>query len=290
MRIVILSTMLTDRRGIGEWGFSALVEAGGRRLLFDTGGRPDTVLGNAAALGVALASANDVGLSHGHWDHTGGLVALRRSLRERNPAALCRAHVAPGFFLERFRGGKPFSLSADGRAGYERLGGTFVEHDRPFELWPGVHFTGPIPRKHREGNLPRDIVVRGAEGPVIDAVAEDASVVLETPEGVVVLTGCGHAGIVNTLEAALAITGAASVRGVIGGLHLFDADDATLAWTGAQFRRLGVAQVLGTHCTGIEAVIQLRAAAGLDRRTCVVGAVGARYESGKGIDPGFIAR
>ena len=290
MRIVILSTMLTDRRGIGEWGFSALVEAPGVRLLFDTGGRPDTVLHNAAALGLDLAPITDVVLSHGHWDHTGGLVALRRALRDENPDAVSRAHVGPGFFVERFRGGKPFSLSAQARAEYVELGGTFVEHDRPAEPWPGIHLTGPVSRIHPEANLPRDIVVAAAQGPVTDQVPEDASLVIETPDGAVVLTGCGHAGIVNTLEAALGVVGGGRISAVVGGLHLFDADERALAWTGEQFRRLGVAHVLGTHCTGIEAVFRLRAAAGLDRRTCAVGAVGASYDSSSGIDPGTLAR
>jgi 7,8-dihydropterin-6-yl-methyl-4-(beta-D-ribofuranosyl)aminobenzene 5'-phosphate synthase len=282
--------MLADRRGIAEWGFAALVEASGRRLLFDTGGRPDTVLGNAEALGVDLASIEDLVLSHGHWDHTGGLVALRRELRQRNPAALSRAHVAPGFFAERTRGGKPFSLTPSAQAEYQALGGTFVEHDRPTELWPGVWITGPVPRRHAEGNPPRDIVARTAQGPVPDEVPEDNSIVLDGPEGLVVLTGCGHAGVVNTLEAARAAVRDARVCAVVGGLHLYEADDATLEWTGVQLRRFGVGTVLGVHCTGIEAVARLRSSAGLDRRSCAVGAVGSWYEVGKGIDPGSLAR
>jgi 7,8-dihydropterin-6-yl-methyl-4-(beta-D-ribofuranosyl)aminobenzene 5'-phosphate synthase len=282
--------MLADRRGIAEWGFAALVEASGRRLLFDTGGRPETVLGNAEALGVDLASIEDLVLSHGHWDHTGGLVALRRELRPRNPAALSRAHVAPGFFAERTRGGKPFSLTPSAVAEYQALGGTFVEHDRPAELWPGVWITGPVPRRHAEGNPPRDIVAQTARGPVPDEVPEDNSIVLDGPEGLVVLTGCGHAGVVNTLEAARAAVRDARISAVVGGLHLYEADDATVEWTGAQLRRFGVATVLGTHCTGIEAVFGLRRSAGLDRRSCAVGAVGSSYEVGKGIDPGSLAR
>jgi 7,8-dihydropterin-6-yl-methyl-4-(beta-D-ribofuranosyl)aminobenzene 5'-phosphate synthase len=290
MRVVVLSTMLTDRRGIGEWGFSALVEAGDRRLLLDTGGRPDAVLGNAEALGIELASIEDVILSHGHWDHTGGLVALRRALRERNPRALSRAHVGAGFFVQRTRGGKPFSLTPAGRREYEELGGAFVEHDRAVELSPRVWLTGPVPRDHSESNPPRDIVAETPEGPRRDEVPEDMSLVLDGPEGLVVVTGCGHAGVVNTLEAARNAVRKARVSAVIGGLHLFQADDATLDWTGGQLRRLGVGHVLGTHCTGIEAVFRLRASAGLDRGTCVVGAVGASYEVGKGIDPGGLAR
>ncbi len=290
MKVVILSTNLADRRGIGEWGFAALVEAGEARLLFDTGGRADAVLHNAEALGVDLAPITDVVLSHGHWDHTGGLVSLRRILRDRNPAAISRAHVAPGFFVERFRGGRPFSLGAEARREYEALGGSFIEHARPTELAPGVHLTGPVRRTHREGNPPRDIFVGAATQPVTDDVPEDASLVLEAVEGPVVVTGCGHAGVVNIVEAALDIVGGQRITAVVGGLHLFDADDAALEWTGAQFRRVGVAHVLGAHCTGIEAVFRLRAAAGLDRRTCLAGAVGASYESGKGIDTGILAR
>lgn len=290
MRIVILSTMLSDRCGIGEWGFSALVETSGHRLLFDTGGRPDTVLRNADALGVDLASIEDVVLSHGHLDHTGGLVSLRRELRERSSAALSRAHVGPGFFSQRTRNGKPFSLTFEARARYEALGGAFVVHERPAELWPGVWITGPVLRKHPESNYPRDILAETREGPAKDEVPEDTSIVLDGPDGLLVLTGCGHAGIVNTLEAAQGIVRNANVSAVVGGLHLYDADDATLEWTGGELRRLGVKHVLGTHCTGIEAVFQLRAAAGLDRHTCVVGSVGSSYQDGKGIEPGGLAR
>jgi 7,8-dihydropterin-6-yl-methyl-4-(beta-D-ribofuranosyl)aminobenzene 5'-phosphate synthase len=147
-----------------------------------------------------------------------------------------------------------------------------------------------VPRDRAEGNPPRDIVAETPSGPRRDEVPEDMSVVLDGPEGLVVVTGCGHAGVVNTLQAAVHTLGVARVSAVVGGLHLFQADDATLERTGEALRRLGVAHVLGTHCTGIEAVFRLRGSAGLDRACCVVGAVGASYEVGKGIDPGGLAR
>ena len=100
LRVLVLSTMLADR-GVGEWGFAALVEADGRRLLFDTGARPETVLTNAAELGVDLAGITDVVLSHNHADHTGGLLSLRRELAKQNPEALSRAHVGSGIFRSR---------------------------------------------------------------------------------------------------------------------------------------------------------------------------------------------
>src|SRR3954447_19183458 len=83
--VVVLSTMLADRAGVGEWGFAALVEADGRRILFDTGARPETVLRNAGELGVELGGVSKVILSHHHGDHTGGLVTLRRELSRQNP-------------------------------------------------------------------------------------------------------------------------------------------------------------------------------------------------------------
>ncbi len=101
LKVTVLSTMLADTVGIGEWGFAALVEVDGYRLLFDTGERPETVLHNAQEMGIDLSTVTDVVLSHHHWDHTGGLLTLRRALQAKNPAALSRVHVAPGFFQSR---------------------------------------------------------------------------------------------------------------------------------------------------------------------------------------------
>ena len=100
LKITILSTMLADQ-GVGEWGFSALVEADGHRILFDTGNRPETVLQNARDLKIDLSTITDVVLSHHHGDHTGGLLVLRQELARNSPNALSRIHVAPGIFLSR---------------------------------------------------------------------------------------------------------------------------------------------------------------------------------------------
>jgi 7,8-dihydropterin-6-yl-methyl-4-(beta-D-ribofuranosyl)aminobenzene 5'-phosphate synthase len=116
------------------------------------------------------------------------------------------------------------------------------------------------------------------------------SLVLDTARGLVVISGCGHAGVINTLEYARKSVRAAPVFAAVGGFHMFAADEATLDWTGSKLRELGVAHLLGAHCTGIEAVGGLRRRLGLDRRTCVVGAVGAGFDLKDGIRPGLIAR
>ena len=95
LKITVLSTMLTDAVGVGEWGFSALVEVDGKRVLYETGGRPETVLNNARELGVDLSNVEDVILSHNHWDHVTGLVTLRREWPTRTRFA---ARMLPAVF------------------------------------------------------------------------------------------------------------------------------------------------------------------------------------------------
>ena len=288
-KITILSTMLADK-GIGEWGFSALVEVDGKRLLFDTGAQPDTVLRNAQALRLDLSDVVDVVLSHSHWDHVGGLAAMRKALAAKNPAAVSRVHVGQGFFTPRTRQGKPFNPLLAARADLEGSGIHFIIHDRPIELLPGVWLTGPVPRVHPEQNYPKDVFIESPKGPVVDPVAEDSSLVLDTKDGLVVLSGCGHAGVINTLEAARSAVRDAKVPTIVGGLHLFEADESTLDWTAGHLRRFGVRELVGAHCTGLEAVYRLRVLAGLSRSTAVVGAVGASWRLGKGIDAGQLAR
>ncbi len=290
-RITILSTMLADTKGVGEWGFAALVEADGRRLLFDTGARPETVLANARELGVDLAGVTDVILSHHHRDHTGGLLTLRRAFMKDHPQAISRCHVGRGIFLPRPKeGGGDTNETLAQKAEYEATGGRFVEIGEPTEIAPGAWLTGPVPRKYPERNWSGRGQVLTADGLAEDTIPEDSSLVLDTERGLVVVSGCGHAGVINTLEFAREKIREAPVVAVVGGLHLFAADSAALDWTAGKLRGMGLAHLLGAHCTGIEAVHILRGRLGLDRRTCVVGAVGSGFELGAGIQPGTIAR
>jgi 7,8-dihydropterin-6-yl-methyl-4-(beta-D-ribofuranosyl)aminobenzene 5'-phosphate synthase len=105
-----------------------------------------------------------------------------------------------------------------------------------------------------------------------------------------VISGCGHAGIINTLEYARKTVRDMPVEAAIGGFHLFGASDAVLQWTGERLRALGVRNLLGAHCTGIEAVFRLRQVAGLARSTAVVAAVGSAFTLGKGIESPPLAR
>lgn len=281
LRITVLSTMLSDD-GIGEWGYAALVEVDGRRILFDTGAKPDTVLRNAERLKIDLSTVDDVILSHNHDDHTGGLLTLRRAVMTRNAAALSRVHIASSFFLPWIRN-QP-SIFAD-RAAFEATGGRFVEHSGPAELAPGVWLTGPVPRHTAERNFSAGLKAAGAPA---DDVPEDQALMIETAQGLVILTGCGHAGIINLVDDARAMRLAGPVLAVVGGLHLYEASDATLTWTAAQLKAAGLRYLLAGHCTGIEATMRMRTGAGLTRATAAYGGVGASFTLGKGIAAGEI--
>lgn len=293
LKVTVLSTMLADMPGLGEWGFAALVEADGHRILFDTGAYPDTVLKNAGLLGVDLSTVTDVILSHNHEDHTGGLLTLRRELAKKNPSALSRAHVARGIFWSR--------VSASGKSGegnpmiafrpqYEATGGKFIEHTELVELFPGAWLTGPVPRVHPERNWSGRGKVQSPEGLVEDTIPEDQSLVLDTEQGLVLVAGCGHAGLINTLEMARKQVREAPVHAAIGGFHLFSSDEKTLEWTAGKLREMKLGYLSGGHCTGIESLHRLRELTGLDRGHGVVSSVGSSFELGKGLDPLRIAR
>jgi 7,8-dihydropterin-6-yl-methyl-4-(beta-D-ribofuranosyl)aminobenzene 5'-phosphate synthase len=176
------------------------------------------------------------------------------------------------------------------RRDYEATGARVIDVDKPTEILPGVWLTGPVPRVHPERNWSTLGKVRTPEGDVEDTVPEDMTLLFQTDQGPVYLFGCGHAGVINTLTHGRKTIDAAPVKAVIGGVHLFGADDAHLAWTAGQLKAFGVRQFVGAHCTGVEAVYRIRELAGLNRQTCMVGAVGASYSLANGINAVRIAK
>lgn len=289
LKITILSTMLADE-GIGEWGFAALVEADGHRMLVDTGAHPDTVLSNIRDLHLDLSDVREVVLTHNHDDHVGGLLTLRRELMKKNPDALSVAYVAKGIFYSRPLDGKEDNAMIAIRKQYEATGAKFIEYDKPVELFPGAWLTGPVPRPYPERNWSVKGQVQTPTGLVEDNIPEDQSLVLNTTKGLVVVSGCGHAGIINTLTFAEKGFPATPVYALVGGFHLFPATDAQLDWTADELKNFAVSYLIGAHCTGIEAVYRIRQRLNLPRQSAVVGAVGATFVLGEGIHPGRLAQ
>jgi 7,8-dihydropterin-6-yl-methyl-4-(beta-D-ribofuranosyl)aminobenzene 5'-phosphate synthase len=293
VKVTVLVTNLggDPYEGDGEWGYSALVEVDGHKILYDTGLSADLVLRNAQALKIDLSGVEEVVLSHNHYDHVGGLMALRRELSKINPRAMSRVHVGAGIFEPRWsESGEDHNGLRVIKAEYLATGGVFVVHDKPFELLPGVWLTGPVPRTNNEKNWTPGLSLDTPQGRREDNVPEDSALIFDTGQGMIILTGCAHAGIVNITEYARRIVGNKPIVAMIGGLHLFSASDQTLAWTGAKLKSYGVLSLLAGHCTGIEATFRLRESIGLSRKTAVVSAVGSSFTLGQGIDPRRLAQ
>ncbi|MCH9684180.1 MAG: MBL fold metallo-hydrolase [Deltaproteobacteria bacterium] len=251
LTITILSTT-EPGPGEGEWGFAALVEADGQRILFDSGAKRQTVLRNAETLGIDLHTVPAVVLSHHHGDHVGGLLTLRRAVAEDAPEALATVHTARGMFEPRRFGAKPREVNrmVAIRPAFQASGGTFVVHDAPGQIAPGVWVTGPIQRLHPERNWSGSRRIPGADGWVEDTLPESQALIVDTERGLVVLSGCGHAGIVNTVTHARASIRTAPIHAAVGGFHLHQATTPHLEWTAKRLLELDLQQLLGAHCTG----------------------------------------
>jgi 7,8-dihydropterin-6-yl-methyl-4-(beta-D-ribofuranosyl)aminobenzene 5'-phosphate synthase len=283
LRITILSTMLADLKGTGEWGFSALVETDSTRILLDVGGRPTTVRDNAAELKVDLSGIQQLVLSHNHFDHTAGLPALRQKFADGK--TLSTTFIGQGFFL---RDTIPVGMNLADSLAYTASGGKFQVVGQFTRIGPGVWLTGPVPRKYPEKNYPHNRVIHVATGTKEDNVAEDMSMVIETPKGLVLLTGCGHAGIVNTIDYTLKQFPGQKIVAVIGGMHLLDSPDEQVAWTAGKLKDAGVQYFVGAHCTGINATYQIRQLTGLSKTNCLVGSVGMSFDLEHGVTTGWL--
>jgi 7,8-dihydropterin-6-yl-methyl-4-(beta-D-ribofuranosyl)aminobenzene 5'-phosphate synthase len=283
LKITILSTMVADQKGVGEWGFSALVETDSSRILFDLGARPNTVRDNAAELKVDLGGIRQVVLSHNHFDHTAGLPAIRQQFPDGATASVL--YIATGFFIR--TAGFVGMLRADSAA-YVSSGGRFIVIDRPQKIAPGIYLTGPVPRRYPEKNYTPGRTLTTPAGVVEDNVPEDMSMVIHTGKGLVLLTGCGHAGIVNTLEYVVQQFPGEKVVAVLGGMHLLEAKQEQLDWTANKLKTMGVQYFVGAHCTGLNSVYRIREVTGMTKENCLVGTVGTTFDLDQGIKTGLL--
>jgi 7,8-dihydropterin-6-yl-methyl-4-(beta-D-ribofuranosyl)aminobenzene 5'-phosphate synthase len=255
-------TVLTDNyigRGEGllaEHGLSLLVEAENCKLLFDTG-QSDVCLKNAALLDVDLGGLSTVVLSHGHYDHGGGLPALLDEPRRLEVIA------HPGAFASKYarRHGQQ-----DRHIGLAYSTDDLIQRGAVVRLEPDAHeigggliATGSIPRVTGfEKNDPHFWVKADGRWE-LDQFKDDQALVARTAEGLVVMLGCAHSGVINTLRHAMMLTGDDRIRAVIGGLHLASASLERTENTVAALQQMNVGQVVPCHCSGFAAKIHLHA-------------------------------
>jgi 7,8-dihydropterin-6-yl-methyl-4-(beta-D-ribofuranosyl)aminobenzene 5'-phosphate synthase len=238
---------------LGEHGFAALVEWDSGSLLFDTGGG-ETLLHNAVRMNRDLRKVSYVVLSHGHYDHTGGLRQFLMLSGRKN------VYAHPALFTPRYRvkdTGEPVSIGIPyGEEFLRGIGADFDLNAAPREIIPSVILTGEVRR--RNGFETGDTgLYTDPFGVTTDPLADDQSMALIGGRGLVLLLGCCHAGIVNTIEAAREITGVQHVQAVIGGTHLGFCGDKQLDATVKSLREMQVECIYGSHCTGFAAAVKL---------------------------------
>ncbi len=223
MKISVLAENSAGRSHCGdclaEWGLSLYLEVNGVRILFDSGHK-GTFVQNAKHLGVDLDQTDFVVLSHHHWDHTGG---LRFHTFKTKKQLITHPRV-----LKKIPPDQTRKLTADFEV---------VTSAQPLEFSPGIHYLGEIPRQ-------TDFEKGAYED---DPMPDDTAIAIQTPKGLILVTGCSHAGVCNITEYAKKVTGQ-KLYGAIGGFHLFEDDPAAIAGSIAYFKHEKPTFLFPMHC------------------------------------------
>jgi len=245
-----------------EHGLSYFVEtvSGGQtsRFMFDYGVDSRGVMRNMELLGVNLQKVDAMGLSHGHWDHWGALEGILAANKGKIPpgtpfyvgeeAFLERASVRPG-------SSEPTNLGKLNKVAVESSGLRILEVKEPTAVMKGGYFTGGIVRVTDYEKVPTNLLVKRGDKLVVDQFqGEQALFFIVKGKGLVILVGCAHPGIINTVKHVQKITGVQKVHAVIGGFHLVGAKPEIIQKTVADFKADKLDYIVPTHCTGFEAI------------------------------------
>ena len=265
MQITVLvdNATLIDRYFLSEPALSLLIEDAGRKVLFDCG-YSGVFLDNARKMGARLSDLDAVCLSHGHLDHTWGLEALTRHLcEERLEGRPCSrpALVAHPAAFRSIRDGDNPELGPLLEPGKLSRHFALKLSASPLPIGERLLFLGEIPRRHAFEVSPGIGAKEGNDGP--DLLPDDSALVWRGDDGLVVVTGCSHAGICNIVDHAVALTGETRIQDVIGGLHLLSPSTERLNGTVAHLRALAPQRLSPCHCTDLRSKVALAGAAPL---------------------------
>ena len=236
---------------LGEHGNAFLIEADDYCLLFDTG-QGLTLRHNAEQLAVPVKSIESIVLSHGHYDHMGGLT---EALDMTGPVDL---YLHPEALGSKFnQNGRNIGAPMTDLSRLRSLTRQIIHTREPTEITAGIHVTGEIPRIHK---------IEETGGPFYidqelnhsDSLLDDQALYIETFQGVVVVLGCGHSGVINTLEYIHTLSSRRPIRAVIGGMHLLNATAERLAFTGDALEQFSIPYLAANHCTGLNAICDFK--------------------------------
>lgn len=255
IRIITLSENTAGLPGLlAEWGLSILVETDDLKILFDTGAGI-SVPHNASILGLDLSTIDNIVLSHGHYDHTGGLKGVLEHVGK--PVEII-AH--PDIWAQKYHrvgGGEryigiPFSMET-----LEPLATLFALSNKPVWITDDIVTTGEIPMNEEFEELDANMYIKEGSNWYRDELLDDRALIIKTSEGLAVILGCAHRGAINTLRHAQEITGVELIHTVIGGTHLINASEERVLRTAIALQEMGVQRVGVSHCTGFTAAALL---------------------------------
>ncbi len=254
---VTITTLSENTAGygfLGEWGLSILVEADGKKVLMDAGAGISTVY-NAERMGIDMASIDTIVLSHGHADHTGGLRDVLNKCKGAevicHPDLWSAKHV--GFGAENYRCIEaPFS-----REELEKFGARFTISREPVSISEHITTTGEIQMVTDYEKVDGNLFIKNPGSMSPDDLDDDLALVINADFGLVVILGCAHRGMINTLRQAQRITGKDNVYAVIGGAHLIFANEERIERTIADLNDMGIKKLGVSHCTGFTASARL---------------------------------
>jgi 7,8-dihydropterin-6-yl-methyl-4-(beta-D-ribofuranosyl)aminobenzene 5'-phosphate synthase len=246
-----------------EHGLSYYIETviGGKTstCMFDYGLNPVGVMNNIALLGLDVGKTNAFSLSHGHFDHYTSAVSILRQNQSRlapgtpfyvgEEAFARRFHIRPGAT-------EPTDIGQLSKEDIEALGLKVVEAKTAVEIVPGAHFTGNIERVTSYEKVPAMFKIQRGEKMEQDTFPGEQALFFNVKgKGLVVLSGCAHAGIVNTVKQAQKIAGTDKVHAIMGGFHLINAKPELIQSTVADIKAMKPDHIVGTHCTGFRALV-----------------------------------
>ena len=221
-------------------------------LLMDTGPSADVVLQNTQRLNVDLKKVDSIVLSHGHYDHTGGLLGVLKHIGKKVPVMAHPEALEPKFAARKKRlkkAGIPFQVSE-----LKKSSGILTLKRGPTSKAPGIWVSGEIKRASPFEKVKGFKTVRRSKL-VKDYMSDDQALfVVVKRKGLVVVTGCAHAGLINTIKQAQRVAGSSGVHAVVGGFHLAGASAGRTKATIEELQKAGVKAVMPCHCTGKRAI------------------------------------
>jgi len=259
VRLTTLCDNLAASLGyVAEWGLSILVEYKDEAVLLDTGGT-NSIVRNAIQNGINLDKITRIVLSHGHKDHTGGLRPLFQVLRSKRQVIL-----HPDAWASKY-GSRSEPVGSEmhfigipyAREELEHMGAEFSLNRDPVWINDEIVVTGEVPLQTSFESIDKNLFVKIGQGYEPDTILDDQAVVVKTSKGLVVVLGCAHHGMINTLMYAREITGDERVHAVVGGTHLFRAGPDQVQQTIAALEEFKVAHLGVSHCTGMYASMDL---------------------------------